>query len=162
VSRDGITRRNALSGAASVGVGLPLLAACGGDDTSDPGGSSGETGNGGGSTGNGGSSTGGGGGEALTSTSDIPVGGGTVFPDDNVVVTQPTEGEFKAFSAVCTHQGCLVNNVDGGIINCICHESQFSIEDGSNTRGPSGSAAGSVAPLAEVAVTVDGDQISLA
>ena len=56
----------------------------------------------------------------------------------------------------------MVNNVDGGSINCICHGSQFSIEDGSNTQGPSGSAAGSISPLAEVAVTVDGDQISLA
>ena len=74
--------------------------------------------------------------EGLTSTSDIEVGGGAIFADDEVVITQPSEGEFKAFSAVCTHQGCLVSSVSDGTINCDCHGSKFSIETGE----PEGSA----------------------
>jgi Rieske Fe-S protein len=140
--RTRIDRRQALAGAATVGVGLPLLAACaGGGSASDGGGS-----------GSGGGSAGG----DLGSTSDVPVGGGTVFADQKVVVTQPASGDFKAFSAVCTHQGCLVSNVDGGTINCPCHGSQFSIEDGSVKAGPAPS------PLGEVKVTVKGGEISLA
>ena len=74
--------------------------------------------------------------QALARTSDIPVGGGEIFADQGVVVTQPTAGEFKAFGPICTHQGCPVTNVDGGTINCTCHNSRFSIEDGSVKAGP--------------------------
>ncbi|WMX47764.1 Rieske (2Fe-2S) protein [Streptomyces roseicoloratus] len=73
---------------------------------------------------------------ALAKTSDIPVGGGTVFTDEKVVVTQPAQGEFKAFSAVCTHQGCLVNKVADGTIDCPCHGSKYRIADGSVAAGP--------------------------
>lgn len=75
-------------------------------------------------------------GEALVKTADVPVGGGTVITDRKVVVTQPQAGEFKAFSAVCTHQGCLVNNVSDGTINCPCHGSKFRITDASVAAGP--------------------------
>jgi nitrite reductase/ring-hydroxylating ferredoxin subunit len=138
----GISRRKTLTGAAVVGVGVPLLAACG-DDA-------------GGST----DAPDVAAGEALGPSADVPVGGGKIYPDQKIVVTQPTEGDFKAFTAVCTHQGCLVAEVKGGTINCSCHGSKFSIEDGSNVEGPSGGAAGSVADLAAVDVTVDGDQIT--
>lgn len=140
MSRDGITRRNALTGAATLGVAMPLLAACGG--------SGGGTGTDPGSTPSSGTD--------LGPTSEIPVGGGKIFADESVVVTQPTDGDFKCFSAVCTHQGCLVANVDGGTINCTCHGSMFSIEDGSVERGPATSALGSVK------ITVDGGEITLA
>ncbi|MEV5973311.1 Rieske 2Fe-2S domain-containing protein [Streptomyces sp. NPDC051921] len=73
---------------------------------------------------------------ALAKTSDIPVGGGTVFKDEKVVVTQPAQGDFKAFSAVCTHQGCLVNKVADGTIDCPCHGSKYRITDGSVVAGP--------------------------
>jgi Rieske Fe-S protein len=75
-------------------------------------------------------------GERLAATSDIPVGGGTVFPSEKVVVTQPTSGTFKAFSAICTHQGCTVNKVADGTINCPCHGSKYAIADGSVVHGP--------------------------
>ena len=71
------------------------------------------------------------GGGGLASTADIEVGGGTIFADEQVVVTQPSEGEFKAFTTTCTHQGCQVESVSDGSINCPCHGSSFSIEDGS-------------------------------
>lgn len=149
---DGLSRRHALAGAASLGVGACLLSACGGDaSSSSDAGSSDGTGNGGG--GDGSASSGGG---PLTTTEDIEVGGGTVFGEQRVVVTQPTKGDFKGFSAVCTHQGCLVSTVSDGTINCACHGSSFSIDDGSVESGPATS------PLAEVDLDIKGDKINLA
>ncbi|MFI8326094.1 Rieske (2Fe-2S) protein [Streptomyces sp. NPDC085529] len=95
-------------------------------------------------------------GTPLASTSEIPVGGGTVFADRKVVVTQPTEGEFKAFSAVCTHQGCLVNKVADGTIDCPCHGSKYAIADGAVTAGPA------PRPLPAERITVSGETITLA
>jgi Rieske Fe-S protein len=141
VSTDGLTRRHALTGAAVVGVGLPLLAACGDDgSTATDGGSAPDTAAG----------------EAIGPTSDVPVGGGKIYADQKLVVTQPTAGEFKAFTSICTHQGCPVTSVEGGTINCTCHGSKFSIEDGSVQGGPAPS------PLGEVAVTVKNNEITTA
>ncbi|WP_406674580.1 Rieske (2Fe-2S) protein [Nonomuraea sp. N2-4H] len=93
---------------------------------------------------------------ALADVSDIPEGGGKVFKDQKVVVTQPAAGEFKAFSAVCTHAGCTVASVSNQTINCPCHGSKFSIADGSVTDGPAGG------PLEEKQIQVDGQKIRLA
>ncbi len=95
------------------------------------------------------------GGTPLAATADIPVGGGLVVSAEQVVVTQPTAGEFKGFTSICTHQGCEVSRVEDGVISCPCHGSQYSAADGSVSRGPA------PAPLAEVAVTVEGDQVLL-
>ncbi|MCG5215072.1 Rieske (2Fe-2S) protein [Streptosporangium sp. KLBMP 9127] len=95
-------------------------------------------------------------GAALAATADIPVGGGAVFKDQKVVVVQPSAGEFKAFTAVCTHRGCSVEEVKDGSIICPCHMSKFSTSDGSVQGGPA------KAPLAEVKISVSGDQIALA
>ncbi|HKT01447.1 MAG TPA: Rieske (2Fe-2S) protein [Rugosimonospora sp.] len=89
----------------------------------------------------------------LGAKSHIPVGGGKIFKTEKVVVTQPTSGHFKAFTAVCTHQGCVVNKVTGGLIKCPCHGSQFSVKDGSVKGGPA------PAPLAEKTVTVKNGNI---
>lgn len=89
-------------------------------------------------------------------TSDVPVGGGIVVSDEQAVVTQPSEGEFRAFTAVCTHAQCLVTAVSDGIISCPCHGSQYSIEDGSVVGGPAPAA------LAAVEFTVADNQITLA
>jgi Rieske Fe-S protein len=75
-------------------------------------------------------------GTLLGMVSQIPVGGGTVFTDAKVVVTQPVKGTFKAFSAVCTHVGCICNQVSNGTINCPCHGAEFKITDGSVVTGP--------------------------
>lgn len=93
------------------------------------------------------------GGQALTSTADVPVGGGTVLPDEKIVVTQPEEGDFKAFSAICTHQNCVVADVADGTINCTCHGSRFKITDGSVERGPA------TRPLPEERITVEGNSV---
>lgn len=152
-----LSRRRALTGAATLGVGVPLLAACSdGDATAnDPAGSdptsaptsatTTET------TDTATSEAPAAGG--LVATADVPVGGGVVLKDDELVVTQPADGEFKAFTAICTHQGCLVGSVSDGTIHCPCHGSSFSAEDGSVQGGPA------TGPLAEVAVEVKGDQV---
>ncbi|MCT9076702.1 Rieske (2Fe-2S) protein [Streptomyces fulvoviolaceus] len=95
-------------------------------------------------------------GTELAKTSDIPVGGGKIFKDEKVVVTQPKEGEFKAFSNICTHQQCPVANVSDGTINCTCHGSKFKIADGSVANPPA------TKPLPEKQITVDGNSIRLA
>ncbi|MGW3668376.1 Rieske (2Fe-2S) protein [Streptomyces sp. NPDC005141] len=95
-------------------------------------------------------------GAQLATTSDIPVGGGTIFKDQKIVVTQPEKGDFKAFSAICTHAGCTVNKVADGTIDCPCHGSRFSVEDGAVKAGPA------PRPLPAEKITVEGNSIRLA
>jgi Rieske Fe-S protein len=90
---------------------------------------------------------------ALASTAQVPEGGGKIIDGKNIVITQPQAGKFKAFTAVCTHQGCICSTVSGGTINCPCHGSKFSIKDGSVVNGPA------TAPLAAVAIKVQGTSI---
>ena len=90
---------------------------------------------------------------ALTTTAQVPDGGGRIIDGKNIVVTQPEAGSFKAFTAVCTHQGCIVSTVSGGTINCPCHGSRFSIKDGSVVNGPA------TQPLAAIAIKVEGTSI---
>jgi nitrite reductase/ring-hydroxylating ferredoxin subunit len=93
-------------------------------------------------------------GAPLGKTKDIPVGGGKIFDKQKVVVTQPTKGVFKGFSATCTHQNCLLADCDGGTINCGCHASKFDIKDGHVLTPPA------TKPLPPVKITVKGDTIS--
>jgi Rieske Fe-S protein len=94
--------------------------------------------------------------QTVAQVADVPVGGGKVIGDKGIVVTQPQQGTFKAFSAVCTHAGCTVAGVSGGTINCGCHGSKFAIADGSVKGGPAPK------PLAAVAINVKGGAITLA
>jgi Rieske Fe-S protein len=91
----------------------------------------------------------------LGAASDIPVGGGTVYTAAKVVVTQPASGQYKAFSAVCTHVGCIVNKVANGTIGCPCHGSEFTIASGAVVTGPA------PAPLPARQVTIVGGQVVL-
>ena len=52
-----------------------------------------------------------------------------------VIVLRLSDTEFRAFTAVCTHSGCLVNNFTDSRINCVCHGSQFNTS-GQVVRGP--------------------------
>jgi Rieske Fe-S protein len=136
--RRGIGRRDVVRGGVLGMVAVPLVAACGSGQSSSDG------------AGSGGSKASG---PIEVPVSDVPVDGGKVLTDAEVVVTQPSKGEFKAFSAVCTHQGCLVNEVKDGQIVCPCHGSMFSIEDGSVTGGPAPK------PLPAAKVTVESGTI---
>jgi len=93
---------------------------------------------------------------AVAAVADVPVGGGIVLAAQDLVVTQPVAGTFKGFSATCTHQGCKVNEVAGGTINCPCHGSKFAVGDGAPTAGPAKK------PLPEKPVTVEGSSVILA
>ena len=137
-------RRRMLGGAAAAGLAAPFLAACGSDDEPE----SSSSGSSASSQPKAKSSGGG-----LVATADVPVGGGVVVEDAKVVVTQPAKGDFKAFTAVCSHQGCLVTSVADDTISCPCHGSQFSATDGSVKNGPASS------PLASVAVRVKGGEV---
>ena len=86
-------------------------------------------------------------------TSKVPVGGGVILNEADYVVTQPTKGKYKAFTKICTHQGCAVAEVANGVIHCDCHGSEFSIKDGSVVRPPASR------PLAEHDVTVSDGKV---
>ena len=129
-----ITRRGVLAGAAALGV-AGALAGCGDDSTST-------------------SPSTGGNGNTTVSAAKVPVGSAAIVGE--VVVSQPTAGSFKAFSAVCPHQGCWVSRVEGKQITCTCHGSVFSATDGSVLAGPSPRG------LASRSVTVNGDSLTIA
>lgn len=141
-----VARRTVVSAAGGMGV-VAVLTACGGGTDDKAGGS-------GGTTGAADGGAGGAGGGPIAKTADIPVGGGKVFADQGVVITQPTAGEFKAFSSKCTHQGCAVSGVSDGVISCPCHQSLFDASDGSVKGGPAPS------PLPPAPIKVEGDSIT--
>lgn len=129
------SRRIVFQGLGALGVAAALAGCGGGDSEGGGGGAQPEAG------------------ATLVATSEVPVGGGVVLPDASIVVTQPTEGDFKGFSTTCTHTGTAVNEVDGTDIVCPNHGSRFSIEDGSATQGPASS------PLESVPVKVEGANV---
>lgn len=94
-------------------------------------------------------------GTPLAAVADVPVGGGLVLAAQDTVLVRPDEGTVRAFTATCTHQGCLVTEVAGGEIVCSCHGSRYAL-DGTVTAGPA------PAPLAERAVVVTGGAVTLA
>ena len=141
VRRRTTSRRAVVGGALGLGVGVPLVAACGSSDE----GSGSDSGAGTSTTASG----------KVTTTSEVPVGGGVILAAEKIVVTQPTEGDFKAFTAVCPHQQCLVSKIEGEDIDCECHGSKFSIKDGSVVTGPADK------PLTALTVSVDGQDISV-
>ena len=98
-----------------------------------------------------------GGGEAPTEPTevgtlgDLPVGGTVAAEvgETPILLSRPSEGEVKAFSAICTHQQCVV----AADFGCPCHGSVFDPSTGEPTQGPANQ------PLPELTVTLDGDTI---
>lgn len=146
---DSLTRRSAVTLAGMATFGTVTLSAC----SSDSGTAAAATAS---------SGSGGAGGTSpnaaadAIATADIPVGGGTIYADLDTVVTQPAAGEFKAFSATCTHQGCKVTKIESGVIKCPCHNSEFDITTGAVTTGPAKQ------PLPAKTVTVSGESLTIA
>jgi Rieske Fe-S protein len=152
VEESGPDRRSIMKAAALVVVpvaGVGAVAAC----------SSGNSSTDNSSTGGSGSSSGGGSGSGngtvTVPSSSVPVGGGYIDKSNLVVVTQPAAGQYKAFTAVCTHQGCTVASVADNKITCPCHGSVFSAKDGSVITGPASS------PLAAMTATVSGANVDV-
>ncbi|MBB4893001.1 Rieske Fe-S protein [Streptomyces olivoverticillatus] len=83
----------------------------------------------------------------------IPAGGAKLFREQRVVVCRSAQGEYKAFSAVCTHAGCVVDKIEDGKISCPCHGSKFDAATGKVLQGPAG------APLPSVPVKADGGKL---
>lgn len=147
-----VTRRQLIrgSGVAALAVGAGALAACGGPaaTTSSPPQTSAASPGGTPATGGTGQPAG-----VKVAKADVPVGGGKLLPDDNLVVTQPTTGQFHAFSGTCTHQQCPLAAVRDGAIVCDCHGSKFSLTDGAPQTGPARS------PLDTKTVTAQGEDL---
>lgn len=131
-------RRVVFHGLGALGVAAALAGCAGGDSSGD---------------GSGDGATAAAAGTELTTTDQVPVGGGVVLTGPRVVVTQPTAGEFKAYTAVCTHQQLLVTSVEGGVIYCSNHGSEYDAATGEVALGPAPAA------LAAVEITLDGDKI---
>lgn len=129
------SRRIVFNGLAALGVAV-ALAGCGSDDKSGDKAGAGPTGGGAADVK---------GGTELAKSSDVPVGGGLILPDQKVVLTQPTAGSFEAFSAVCTHQGFTVTSVEGDRIKCNHHGSQYNAKTGAVENGPATGALKSIA-----------------
>jgi len=121
------------------------------DGSGNGGGDDDNSGHGGGDDDDGGSG-GAAGATALAPLADVPDGGGLVLKDQEVVLTR-AGSEVRGFSAVCTHQGCLVASVSDGLIRCPCHGSRFDAATGDVVQGPAQS------PLAPVKVRVEGDEV---
>jgi Rieske Fe-S protein len=139
------TRRAFILGAGAAGA-AGFLAACGGDEPTTP------------------TTTGPGRTTAAPEpfkVADIPVGGGKYLQDRHALATQPTAGDIKAFDATCTHMGCTVSEISGGLMTCECHLSQFRITDGSVARGPN-TGQPLTRGLAPLRVTVTGDTFTIA
>lgn len=94
-------------------------------------------------------------GQVVGQTTDVPEGAGAVFSHSKLVVTQPEKDDYRAFSAACTHGGCTVQEVEDGIIRCLCHGSEFDYTTGEVVVGPAQE------PLEPFTVTVDGTDIIL-
>lgn len=88
-------------------------------------------------------------------TDQVPLGGGKILEDAKIVLTQPRKGTFKAFTAICTHQGCTLNRVEDNVIHCPCHGSAFHATTGKVKNGPA------KAPLKEYPLTVRNGRITV-
>ena len=140
------TRRTVLLATGATGAAALVTACGGGGDDSGSASTQSPTGD---------DATRGPAGQVLANIDEIPVGGGKIFKDEKVVVTQPDQGRLKAFSAICTHMHCLVGSVSDGTINCPCHGSKFKIADGAVAHGPA------TQPLPAEQITVEGNSIRL-
>lgn len=139
------TRRAALAagGAATAGLGTLLLGGC------STGGGSSDTGSDAGS-----GSSGSGTKQKAAALADVPVGGSAIVTvgKDKVALSQPSDGTVKAFSAICTHQGCVVKAAEKEL-DCPCHGSRFDAETGKVLEGPAQT------PLPEYSATVSGGDV---
>ena len=167
ISRERFIR---LGTALGVGAAGASLAACGGSASSGGGSggkkSGGDSGGGNSGGGYGGANAGGnsdGGSKkaaapvkaAIAAESEVAPGSAVKFKDAGspAVLVHLDNGDFVAYSAVCTHQGCTVAYKNGQLA-CPCHGSVFDPAEGAAVvAGPAPK------PLPEIPVKVQGGDI---
>lgn len=88
---------------------------------------------------------------AEIAATEIPVGSAVIV--DKVIFSQPTEGEFKAYSQTCPHQHSLITKIEGMTATCTTHYSSFDLATGEVTGGPSPK------PLTEYGIENDGGTV---
>lgn len=86
--------------------------------------------------------------QRIATITEIPRGGGIILNNPPIVLARGGSGAIRAFSAICTHQGCTVSHITNDVIVCPCHGSSFSLATGRVIRGPA------TQPLPRVRVTV--------
>lgn len=94
-------------------------------------------------------------GPALAKLSDIKVGSAiaaTNADGSKIIIARPTSSTVAAFSAICTHQGCVVAPA-GQQLDCPCHGSVFNATTGAVVNGPASR------PLPAVSVKLSGENI---
>lgn len=93
-------------------------------------------------------------GDDIAALADVPVGGSidATINGEAALISQPTAGQVVAFSAICTHQQCVVAAA-GTEFHCPCHGSMYDAATGEVIQGPA------LEPLSEIAVAVSGDRI---
>lgn len=75
------------------------------------------------------------------------------FGNKPVIVIRTQTGEYKAFSAICTHLDCIVQyKKEYGQIYCACHNGRYDL-NGKNVSGPP------PAPLAKYNISIKGDEV---
>ncbi|MEU0146819.1 Rieske (2Fe-2S) protein [Streptomyces sp. NPDC006288] len=89
----------------------------------------------------------------LGAADEVPVGGSKLYREQRVVVSCPAAGRYTAFSAQCTHAGCLLDKVEDNEGNCPCHGSRFDVTTGKAVQGPA------TVPLPSVPVRVEGGRL---
>ncbi|UQA96097.1 Rieske (2Fe-2S) protein [Streptomyces halobius] len=89
----------------------------------------------------------------LGSAAEVPVGGARLYREDRLVVSQPAKGEFKCFSAKCTHAGCVLTEIEKKQGTCPCHGSRFDVTTGEVIQGPASD------PLPEVPVKAENGKL---
>src|SRR5215208_5284457 len=170
ISRERFIR---LGTALGVGAACASLVACGGGASGSGGGSGGGKSGGGDSGGGnyGGGNSGGGGsnggsqtlsvgdakpsGTAIAGESEVAPGSAYKFKDSGnpAFLVHLDNGDFVAYSAICTHQGCTVDYKDGNLA-CPCHGSVFDPANGAAVvAGPA------PRPLPEIPVKVEGGEV---
>lgn len=94
---------------------------------------------------------------AVATVDDIPKGSSRIFrfQKEPVVVVHTNAGQYEAFSARCTHLGCVVQYIESTPrFECHCHGSVFDSQ-GRNVSGPA------PRPLAPFKVKVEGKSLFL-
>jgi Rieske Fe-S protein len=130
MSEQPISRRAVLGAAGVVAVGGVAGYAAGRNTDAADASSGSAYGGGGGAYG---TPTGSAGDRPLAKLADIPDGGGVIVGD---YVLIRSGSRVHAFSATCPHQGCRVNKISDGKIDCPCHGSVFNATNGAVVAGP--------------------------